>query len=107
MARWLVPVVWLAAVGCAWTTPQLHVAATGAMAADCTSTAAQVGRPDRVELNPLLGPKPSVGEIVAWCGLAVTTTHAVADLLPVPWRRAWLTSVTVLELTVFLFNVTP
>lgn len=105
--KWLAVALGVISSGCALrlNTPTLHATAGAAVVSDCASTMALVPRADFEETNPLLGKEPMPSDIVGWCLLGLGATQGMALLLPDPWRRGWLTWVTVMELTVFVHNM--
>jgi hypothetical protein len=49
------------------------------------------------EANPLIGPRPSVGQLNTYTAVAAVTTLGIAALLPARARRWWLIGAIALE----------
>lgn len=95
--------------GCAsWRTSDkvLGLTATAAIGADCGTTIHALKSPVWIEHNPILGERPSPGEVILFCSLATVATIVVADMLPRNgWRTGWLAGITTLEALFTLHNV--
>ena len=81
-------------------------AAVSSILLDCGSTLVLLNDPNMVERNPLLGRRPSDVRVVATCAVGTAVTLGLAHIIG-PKRRGWvLGAVTIIELTMFVLNVT-
>ena len=91
--------------GCANIKPNVALGvSTVAITSDCITTVTTPG----VERNPILGPHPSTGRVVAWCtvgiGLNATVPHVVKVSPTV--KKIWWFSLAVWEFREAIHNLT-
>ncbi|HEV2856162.1 MAG TPA: hypothetical protein VHC97_25460 [Thermoanaerobaculia bacterium] len=91
--------------GCATSASHWEKAAVGAALADIASTGGAMSKPGFKEANPIYGPQPTSGKMLAVnAGVYAGVWALTRDLNPVQRQRLWRT-VTVLRLLVVGWNL--
>lgn len=77
---------------------------TAAITSDCITTITTPG----IERNPLLGPHPSTGKVIAYCGLAIGANAAGPNLVHASsnLKRIWWTAISIIEFRMAIHNLT-
>ena len=90
----------LSACGCAhWSQGDTmrQLAITSMIGIDCSQTHKIIDDPNRIELNPIVGPNPSHQEAYAWCAVGALAAYGIAAVLPPTWRKRFQLALMIIE----------